>query len=194
MIGTLKYGEHLALSVALAGGLTGFAVSARSHGNSQADIRSAQLQLSNDGYYTGNVDGIDGPLTRSAIRQYQKDNKLTVTGQLDSATCQDLGVCCTGEANRSAAEGTSTNSGYAGQAANRSGESGSNTSTPVSKADIESAQRQLQQKGFYDGPINSVVGPKMEAAIRNFQRSNGLNVNGRLDTDTLNSLGIFDSH
>ncbi len=44
----------------------------------------AQLQerLAQAGYYHGNVDGIVGPLTRRAIRAYERDHGMPVDGRL----------------------------------------------------------------------------------------------------------------
>src|SRR5262245_14646809 len=48
------------------------------------DVRTAQRQLKERGYYTGPVDGVVGPATESALRAYQRDRGLKVTGRLDS--------------------------------------------------------------------------------------------------------------
>ena len=37
-----------------------------------ADITEVQTRLKKWGYYTGNVDGINGPLTISAVKRFQK--------------------------------------------------------------------------------------------------------------------------
>ncbi|MGH9435383.1 MAG: peptidoglycan-binding domain-containing protein [Terriglobia bacterium] len=55
-------------------------------------IRQVQKDLRDKGYYTGKVDGIEGPQTRKAIRQYQKAEGLSVTGRLDARTAGKLGV------------------------------------------------------------------------------------------------------
>lgn len=52
----------------------------------------AQRMLARYGYYDGVVDGVLGPLSRSAIRSWQMDQGLLVTGGLDSATLQSLGL------------------------------------------------------------------------------------------------------
>lgn len=59
---------------------------------SQDLVRSAQRQLKRDGYYQGDVDGTMGPDTRHAIRQYQQDQKLRTTGQLNDQTLDSLGI------------------------------------------------------------------------------------------------------
>ncbi len=51
-------------------------------GNSAAT--TVQQDLAQQGYYTGPVDGIVGPMTRAAIRAYQRDNGLPVTGAINN--------------------------------------------------------------------------------------------------------------
>jgi peptidoglycan hydrolase-like protein with peptidoglycan-binding domain len=54
-------------------------------------IRHAQQVLKDKGYYKSDVDGKYGPETRAALEKYQKDEKLTVSGRLDSDTAARLG-------------------------------------------------------------------------------------------------------
>lgn len=56
------------------------------------DIEKVQKSLIDKGYNPGNVDGVLGPRTRAAIRQYQKSETLPVTGRLDADTAGKLGV------------------------------------------------------------------------------------------------------
>ena len=44
------------------------------------DIPLVQRELSRLGYRPGPIDGISGPLTRAAIRAFQRDNGLAVDG------------------------------------------------------------------------------------------------------------------
>ena len=53
-------------------------------------VRDVQYELRLRGYYRGPLDGLDGPLTRSAIRQYQEDAGLAVTGAIDRGLVADL--------------------------------------------------------------------------------------------------------
>jgi hypothetical protein len=53
-------------------------------------IREAQTKLRDQGYDTGPIDGILGNITRAAIRRFQSDHKLPLTGELDSATRKAL--------------------------------------------------------------------------------------------------------
>lgn len=53
-------------------------------------MASVQSQLRNLGYYDGAVDGVFGPMTSNALRRYQTDYGLVITGRLDEATIQSL--------------------------------------------------------------------------------------------------------
>jgi peptidoglycan hydrolase-like protein with peptidoglycan-binding domain len=44
------------------------------------------------GYYNGQVDGLNGTGTRNAIRSYQMDRGLPVTGRVDQELLRDLGL------------------------------------------------------------------------------------------------------
>ncbi len=59
---------------------------------SHHDVSEVQESLRDKGYYHGQVDGVLGPQTREAIRQYQKSENLPVTGRLDGETAGTLGV------------------------------------------------------------------------------------------------------
>jgi len=53
---------------------------------SRKQIQEAQKLLKNAGFNPGPIDGILGPRTRAAIRQYQAKHGLPETGSLDEAT------------------------------------------------------------------------------------------------------------
>jgi hypothetical protein len=57
---------------------------------SRNDVRQIQDRLRADGLYKGRVDGIDGPMTRVAVRDYQHQNGLRVNGHLDRQTVASL--------------------------------------------------------------------------------------------------------
>ena len=58
----------------------------------KADVMRAQQTLHEKGYYNGPIDGIIGPQTRNAIREYQKAEDLPINGELDAQTAAKLGV------------------------------------------------------------------------------------------------------
>jgi hypothetical protein len=53
-------------------------------------IADVQAVLQEMGYYTGEVDGLLGPLTREALTAYQTDNGLTTTAAIDQPTLDSL--------------------------------------------------------------------------------------------------------
>jgi len=69
-------------------------------------IRRAQEALERAGYEIGQADGHLGPRTVAAIRRFQTDRYLTVSGQLDDATLAALGVSLNGSSLVSAHVGT----------------------------------------------------------------------------------------
>jgi hypothetical protein len=60
-----------------------------SQGSLGMDVQSA---LRRRGYYSGPVDGEIGPMTRSAIRAYQRDHDLRETGTITTALLERLGL------------------------------------------------------------------------------------------------------
>jgi peptidoglycan hydrolase-like protein with peptidoglycan-binding domain len=57
-----------------------------------AQTRNVQQQLSDLGFYYGEVDGVAGPETEAAIRRFQIRNGISVTGTLTPETAEKLGV------------------------------------------------------------------------------------------------------
>jgi hypothetical protein len=55
-------------------------------------IADVQAVLQHMGYYTGEVDGLLGPLTRQALTAYQADRGLATTAVIDEPTLNSLGM------------------------------------------------------------------------------------------------------
>jgi hypothetical protein len=55
-------------------------------------VANVQAALQAQGYYQGEVDGLLGPLTRTAIADYQRDNGLYMTSAIDQPTLESLGM------------------------------------------------------------------------------------------------------
>jgi len=53
------------------------------NGNPNSSVSQVQAVLARRGYYHGAIDGSMGPATRSALRQYQQNHGLPVTGRID---------------------------------------------------------------------------------------------------------------
>lgn len=55
-------------------------------------VADTQALLQQMGYYTGEVDGLLGPLTRQALSAYQADQGLATTASIDEPTLDSLGL------------------------------------------------------------------------------------------------------
>jgi hypothetical protein len=55
-------------------------------------IADVQSLLQQEGYYRGEVDGLLGPLTQSALAAYQRDRGLEQTAAIDEPTLDSLGL------------------------------------------------------------------------------------------------------
>jgi hypothetical protein len=61
----------------------------------------------------------------------------------------------------------------------------------VAPGDVTSqVQQALAQQGYYQGPIDGILGPMTRDAIQRFQADNGLEVTAAIDQSTLASLGL----
>ena len=128
----------------------------------QAGVQVALRAL---GLYLGPVDGDVGPLTRAAIDRAQRRAHLPVTGQITTSTRDSLGPL---------------GRPLYGERAIVPGDFG---------LDVSVLEFQLARAGFYHGPLDGYVGPKLEAAVRGFQRHAGLAVDGIAGPHTLARLG-----
>jgi hyperosmotically inducible protein len=59
---------------------------------SQAQMMAMQRALKDKGFDPGPMDGIVGPRTASALKEYQKSENLAMTGTMDRDTAAKLGV------------------------------------------------------------------------------------------------------
>lgn len=77
------------LGTVLALGLVAFPVFGADHAS---NVKKTQEILKDKGYYHGQIDGIIGPQTRSALRRYQRENDLPVTGRYTRETADKMGL------------------------------------------------------------------------------------------------------
>jgi len=190
--------KSFALTISVAAAMSGIALAQNATGqdqsnasvsqnssntnNSNSMMSQAQQQLKQQGFYTGNVDGIFGPKTRMAIRRYQQSKNLNQSGALDQATLSSLGLSGsnTGEAARSADQ-SSTNGNNA---------PGENSSGKISSDRVRDAQQKLARDGYYNGKVDGMMNDGTRSAIRQYQKDNNLPVTGHLNRETAKSMGI----
>jgi peptidoglycan hydrolase-like protein with peptidoglycan-binding domain len=58
------------------------------------------------------------------------------------------------------------------------------------KDDVMTAQQALKDKGHDPGMIDGRMGPRTRTALKDYQKAEGLKVNGRLDNETRGRLGM----
>jgi peptidoglycan hydrolase-like protein with peptidoglycan-binding domain len=58
------------------------------------------------------------------------------------------------------------------------------------KEQVKAVQQALKDKGHDPGNIDGVMGPKTKAALKEFQKAEGLKESGRLDNETMSKLGV----
>jgi peptidoglycan hydrolase-like protein with peptidoglycan-binding domain len=59
---------------------------------SAGTVKKVQTELKEKGHYTGEVDGVMGVQTRTALRHYQQEKGLAGDGRLTRQTARELGV------------------------------------------------------------------------------------------------------
>jgi len=136
-------------------------------GDRGQSVTSIQSTLKSKGYYNYNVDGIFGPITEKAVKQFQSANGLSASGVVDQATENAI----------SAAEKKQAPSSTAGVL--KTGSRGS---------EVTSVQQQLKNKGYYNYNVDGIFGPITEKAVKQFQSANGLSQTGIVDSQTKNKL------
>ena len=58
------------------------------------------------------------------------------------------------------------------------------------KQQLRAVQEVLKERGMYEGEVDGIMGPKTQAALREFQKKEGLQETGRLDQQTMARLGV----
>ena len=127
-------------------------------------VREVQRTLVDRGFRVG-VDGIMGPRTQAALRQFQKSENLDPTGRLNRQTLVALGL-------------------------EESASAGAGAQKQYSQEIVRKVQATLNARGFQAGETNGRVGPRMREALKEFQKSENLEETGRLNPGTLAALGI----
>jgi len=158
-------------------------------GDRGEDVKALQTRLSELGYYWGKVSGsyLDG--TTAAISNFQKDNGMDSTGRADVPTQQRLYsddiVMPTPDP---AATPTpvppptqAPNTAYPGKL--QYGSTGKG---------VETVQRQLEYLGYFDRKVTSGYYKHTQAAVKEFQKQNGLADDGSVGEETWAALFAAD--
>ena len=151
-----------------------------------------QRSLASRNLYQGKVDGVWGPKTESALRNFQTQNGLEATGTLDTRSAVALGM----EADKQTVSGTD-----ATQAAPQNGTAVKQTQPQIEDSSTnvqlntltpeqgKEMQQRLQLLGYYRGEVDGVVGEGTRAALqRFFQRQADLASRGVISNA---AIGLF---
>ena len=139
--------------------------SAMQMGDDGTAVRNLQYTLYELGYYDGSIDGVYGQTTSDAVRAFQIQNRLTVDGKAGTETLKKL-------YSRDARSATAAQTSYESV---RPGARGN---------EVVEIQECLEQMGFLD-EVNGEYDAKTEAAVRAFQKANGLTADGIAGNQTL---------
>ncbi len=66
----------------------------------------------------------------------------------------------------------------------------SSMSSSASAETIRQAQQKLMDQGQNPGPIDGIMGPQTQAALKSYQEAKGMTASGNLDQQTMASLGV----
>lgn len=80
------------------------------YGSTGSEVKQIQTKLKNWGYYSGNIDGIYGSQTVSAVKAFQKKNGLTVDGIAGEKTLAAMGITNSSNSSGSSSSSTSNSS------------------------------------------------------------------------------------
>lgn len=137
-----------------------------------------QRALASRNLYQGKVDGVWGPKTESALRNFQTQNGLTATGQLDTSTAEALGMSPdkqtvsgsdTPQAGETAKPTQAQTGGVVKQTQPQLEDSATNVQlTTLSTEQAKEMQQRLQLLGYYRGEVDGVVGEGTRAALQRF--------------------------
>ena len=162
-------------------------------------IMQGQKFLKDKKLYNGEADGKYNDDTRAAIRVYQKDNGLTVTGNFNQATVEKMNIPLTekqqGVTSSTTTSGKTTAIVIAATSDNnRIALGGGTTKRPApfsaDKDQIIALQKVLISGKMFSGEANGDRSDALKDAVKAYQKANGLKDTGGINAVTLEKAGI----
>ncbi|MEM8612485.1 MAG: peptidoglycan-binding protein [Cyanobacteria bacterium P01_H01_bin.105] len=142
-------------------------------------VAELQRQLNSNGLFPSAINGVYGPATTQAVRQFQRIRRLDVTGIADIQTLNlldvDLSQLLAGLSHP--VHGTI---------------SADRITSASSREDVSILQRVLRSFGF-NLATDGIYGTQTEQAVRAYERTANLPVDGIADRATLINMGFNDS-
>lgn len=160
-------------------------------GMEKSDVKELQERLKEEGYFNFHTaTGYFGEITRTAVRDFQKANDLTVDGIVGPQTF--------GALNASSSSGSSSSEKESNESTSSSsdtynGEAVRNTNQVMRQGtrgdDVVRLQSYLKKAGFFDyHEATGYYGDVTEKAVRRFQQARGLKVDGLAGPQTLTKM------
>ncbi|WP_078556040.1 peptidoglycan-binding protein [Alkalihalobacterium alkalicellulosilyticum] len=147
-------------------------------GSKGKEVEALQIKLKEQGYYNHKVTGQFGRQTTDAVKAFQRKNKLTVDGIVGPQTLSVL-------LNERQPASTQTNNVTLKQPTAQQSTILRNGSKG---AQVSKLQTDLKELGFYKNSITGNFGGVTEVAVRDFQRSQKLKVDGIVGPQTFAAI------
>ena len=132
-------------------------------------VTQLQTDLKQLGYYYADITGNFGSKTEAAVKEFQKDKKLSADGVAGAKTLDAISKAI-------AAAGGSSSSSTGGLKVGSTGDK------------VRDLQRDLTALGYYYGDISGHYGSLTQAAVKKFQKAKGITQDGIAGTTTLNAI------
>ncbi len=100
-----------------------------------------------------------------------------------------IAAACIALAPAAFAEGTNTTGTTSGMSRG-SGHMATGAHSTMSSDQVRQIQQALSDRGYDPGPVDGVMGPKTQQAMRNFRQGQGLTGSDSMDSATLSALGV----
>lgn len=138
-----------------------------------AATSAVQERLREAGAHIGAADGVWGPESQASLDRFQQARGLPVTGSINLATAQALGVGLPRLLPPAATETPVVS-----------------PATPLSPRAVRNVQARLRSLGFYQAQADGVWGAGTQSALERFQRGRGLEASGQINPATAQALGL----
>ena len=188
----------LALALIMLMATTGLAEILKRNSSGNA-VKLLQQALTMTGHYSGEIDGKFGPGTENAVKAFQNAAGLVADGKAGAATQYQLrlltGIKISDIATAEDASGNAGNSGNSGSSSTTSkGLFGGDYSKLVAGAKssrVRILQKALMALGFDVPKADGVFGNDTLKAVKEFQKTVGLEADGKAGEKTLKKLESF---
>jgi peptidoglycan hydrolase-like protein with peptidoglycan-binding domain len=160
-------------------------------GSSGSDVEALQKLLAAAGVYNGTTTGKFDAKTFTAVRRFQRNNRLIVDGIVGARTWSTLldnnGTTASGPFNKepftdgepSLSPNTPSNEEQVTASGLQQGSRG---------AQVRELQQRLRELGYFNGRSTGNFGPLTKAAVIQLQQDSGLTANGVVDESTKAAL------